>query len=116
MVVGHLANTSEIMVMNKMVYPDVVRICKGYFPETVKGLEEKKFCLVSLDFDLYNPTLEGLRFFFPRMATHGVIMIHDYYSAGYLGVSKAVEEFRKDHNNDLNILPIGDHCSVAIIK
>ena len=34
---------------------------KGYFPESIQN-KEKKFCLVSLDADLYNTTLEGLKF------------------------------------------------------
>ncbi len=113
---GHLDNTSEEMVLARMIKPENVIIRKGYFPDTAKGLEEKKFCFVSLDFDLYNPTLAGLRFFWPRLVDKGVILVHDYYSIGYKGVKKAIEDFLAETDDDIRILPIGDHCSIAIIK
>ena len=41
-------------------------IRKGFFPNTIESKEkDDKFCLVSLDADLYEPILEGLRFFIP---------------------------------------------------
>ena len=43
---------------------------KGYFPESAHGIDEK-FAFVSLDLDLYKPTLEGLRFFYPKMIKGG---------------------------------------------
>ena len=55
-------NTSIDLVMKKMVHPKNVEIHKGFFPETTGGVLDK-FCFVNLDFDLYKPILEGLRFF-----------------------------------------------------
>ena len=38
----------------------------------------EKFAFVSLDTDLYKPTLAGLEFFWPRMSKGGFIFIHDF--------------------------------------
>jgi O-methyltransferase len=66
---------------------------KGYFPESATVLENETFAFVSLDADLYKPTLEGLKFFYPRLSPGGVIMIHDY-NHNWDGARKAVDEFR----------------------
>lgn len=68
---GHLSMTSMEMVWNKMENKENVIFKKGYFPETTVGLEEERFIFVNLDFDLYNPTLAGLQFFFPRVISGG---------------------------------------------
>lgn len=46
----------------------------------------------------------------------GVILIHDYFNPGYLGVSKAVQDYEKEIGVSLYKLPIGDNCSIAILK
>lgn len=110
---GHLSITSENLVLAKMEYPDKCVINKGYFPETAKGIEEA-FCFVHLDMDLYNPTLEGLRFFYPRMVKGGIIVVHDFFSAGYKGVNAAVKEFYLEQS--VVPIPIGDNISIAFQK
>lgn len=65
---------------------------KGYFPETTAGLEHVSFALVSIDADLYVPTIEGLKFFYPRLSPGGIIIIHDY-NHNWDGARKAVDEF-----------------------
>lgn len=109
---GHLDNTSIALVMSKMLHPDNVVIKKGYFPETITGLEKRSFCFVNLDLDLYKPTKDGLDFFYPRMQRGGVILVHDYFGEGLPGVKQAVDEFCKQHN--VFVMPIGDTISVAI--
>lgn len=53
--------------MEKMVNRDTVCIHQGFFPDTIPD-KELFFSLVSLDCDLYQPMLEGLRYFYPRVA------------------------------------------------
>ncbi|MDR2361602.1 MAG: TylF/MycF family methyltransferase [Prevotellaceae bacterium] len=84
---------------------------KGYFSETTNGISEN-FCFVNLDFDLYQPILSRIEYFYPRMVKGGVILIHDYFSERYNGVKDAVREF--DKRNKLNIFPIGDRISIGI--
>lgn len=112
---GNFSNTSIELVMSKMEHPDNVEIHKGYFPETASGVNDT-FCFVNLDFDLYNPIYEGLCFFYPMMVRGSVILVHDYYHAGLLGVRKAVSDFEKHLGKEVIKLPIGDNQSIAIVK
>jgi len=64
----------------------------GFFPDTADELRDEQFALVNVDADLYAPTFEALRFFYPRLVAGGVIIIHDY-NHNWEGVRKAVDEF-----------------------
>lgn len=110
---GYLNITSEELVLRKMKYVDKCVIKKGYFPETTEGIEDT-FCFVNLDMDLYKPTIEGLRFFYPRMVKGGIIVVHDYFSVGYEGVNAAIEEFCREY--PVIPFPIGDTVSIAFQK
>lgn len=111
---GHFSATSEELVIGKLPYPENCVICKGYFPETTKGLPDESFCFVNLDFDLYQPILAGLEYFIPRMVPGGVILIHDYYGEMFKGVKQAIEDYEK-RNHKLSLFPIGDMISVGIM-
>ena len=110
----HLTNTSVQLVIDKMPHPSNVVIKKGWFPESAVGLDNEKFCFVNIDTDLYDSILSGLEYFYPKMVRGGIILIHDYYSLGYIGVRQAVSEFCEKYN--LNSFPIGDDISIAIQK
>ncbi len=89
---GEFEDTNVELVLARMVERDRVVIRKGYFPQTAEGLEET-FAFVSLDVDLYKPTLAGLRYFYPRLAKGGSIFVHDYNNRRFQGVRSAVDEF-----------------------
>jgi O-methyltransferase len=72
--------------------PGKINIHAGYFPDSSIGLEDERFCLVSMDADLYHPTLAGLKFFYSRLSPGGIIIIHDY-TYKWEGLQKAVDEF-----------------------
>lgn len=103
------------LVREKMTYPEKVIFRKGYFPDTAAGIDST-FCFVNLDMDLYMPILNGLRFFWDKMAAGGGIMIHDYFQPELPGVKKAVLDFETEINMKLAKTPIGDNCSIFIIK
>ena len=71
-----------------------VHFYKGLFPETAAGLEDLRFSFVHLDVDLYQSTLSGLEWFYPRMSRGAVLISHDYTIAK--GVRKAFDEFFTD--------------------
>jgi len=64
----------------------------GFFPETTAGLESESFAFVHVDADLYAPTIEALKFFYPRLNKGGVMIIHDYNHT-WDGIPKALNEF-----------------------
>lgn len=103
------------IVINKMLNPSLCTIKKGYFPESATDFDDV-FCFVNLDFDLYNPTLAGLEFFYDKISIGGMILLHDYYNWQLPGVKQAVDEFETKRGIRLAKTPIGDNCSLAIIK
>jgi O-methyltransferase len=70
---------------------------KGFFPDTAAGLESERFALVILDVDLYQPALDVLRFFYPRMVRGAYLFMHDFNSPeSNHGISRAAYEFMSD--------------------
>ena len=109
--------------MLHMVKVIIIHYRKGYFPESIAEEEkEKKFCLVSLDADLYNPTLEGLKFFYPRLESGGYIMIHEYNAIvmvegkaqDFSGVKRAVKDFENQFGS-IRYVPIADRNGTLVI-
>ena len=64
---------------------------------------------------MYTPTIEGLRFFYPRMMPGGIILVHDYFTKFYHGVKQAIDDFEKEMSIILTRVPIGDGISIAIV-
>ena len=141
------SDTTIELVRSRLPHPEMARFIRGYFPESLKGLdfmeasendvmqgpvnamvacsrsqtEQRKesgdpcFALVSLDPDLYQPTLEGLRYFYPRLAPGGRILIHDYTSCQFEGVKIAVDEYCRAH--ELFVVPLMDlHGTAVLVK
>ena len=67
---------------------------QGFFPDTTKGIDEK-FAFVYLDADLYQSTKDGLEYFYPRLTKGAIIVVDDYGSRYWSGVTDAVDEFKK---------------------
>jgi predicted O-methyltransferase YrrM len=67
---------------------------KGMFPASATSVQGHRFSFVHLDVDLYQSTLDCLRFFWPRLSTGGIIITHDYSWAA--GVDQAFSDFFKD--------------------
>ncbi|WP_208335053.1 TylF/MycF/NovP-related O-methyltransferase [Campylobacter sp. US33a] len=109
------SDTSLDFVKKQMLHLDKCYFIKGYFPQSATQIpQDEKFKFVNIDVDLYQPILEGLKYFYPRMVKDGVILVHDYFHPYYTGTKKAVDEFCESLN--LKALPIGDAFSVMIVK
>lgn len=109
----NFADTSLQKVTSRLSAPAFV-FHPGYFPETAKKTENDIFALVNMDADLYKPTKAGLEFFYPRLSSGGVLIIHDY-NPDWPGIMKAVDEFTINIPEPLIVLPDQD-SSVMIIK
>lgn len=107
------SDTSVEAVRKRLGNSEHILLYPGYFPETAVGLEQERFCLVSLDADLYLPTRAALQFFYPRMSRGGVIFIHDYNS-NWEGLQKAVNEFLKTIPEGLVLLPDQDTTAMIV--
>ncbi len=104
-----LKDTSVELVLSKMKYPERIIIKQGFIPDTFDGIDDR-FAFVSLDMDLYQPTLDGLRWFWPRMERGGCIFVHDYLQ--WEGVRQAVIEFCDEVK--VGYFVMADQCSACI--
>lgn len=87
---------------------------KGYFPESViDECKNKKYAFVHLDADLYQPTLDGLKFFYPLLSPGGIVFIHDYSSGSWEGCKKAVDDFAKE--TPINKIMLPDRSGTVIV-
>lgn len=112
---GDFVDTKADLVLGRLPYPHQARIYQGRFPDTVAGLEET-FALVSLDADLYAPTLAGLKWFWPRINRGGALLLHDWSSRRFKGVAAALEEYEQVHG-PLALCPVGDlHGTAVLLK
>ncbi|MFT3740800.1 MAG: TylF/MycF/NovP-related O-methyltransferase [Breznakibacter sp.] len=87
-------NTSPELVKKHIGGNDLIDIRQGIFPGTADDLGHEVFAFVHIDADLYQSTIDALRFFYPRLSSGGVIIIHDY-NHNWEGVRKAVDEFSR---------------------
>jgi O-methyltransferase len=71
-----------------------VRFYKGLFTETAGPVQDCVFSFVHLDADLYESTIAGLRFFYPRLVAGGILICHDFLTSA--GVNEAFREFFAD--------------------
>ena len=108
-------DTGPELVLRRMPHPEQVILRPGYFPETTEGIDAR-FLFVNIDPDLYQPILNGLRWFWPRMVAGGVILVHDYFMSAYPHVREAVHAFRDECGEGVSLCPIGDDITVALYR
>lgn len=92
---GDLAATEEQVKKTLEEFSDTLYF-KGWIPNRFKECEGRKFSFVHIDVDLYEPTLESMKFFYPRLAAGGIIVCDDYGFTTCTGATKAIEEFLHD--------------------
>ena len=100
-------NTAVDKVLSIMPYPETITVMPGFFPASLAGLEER-FCLVSLDVDFYQTTLDGLRYFWPRLENGGYLLLHDWGSPKLPGVAAALADFEQENGIQIPSVPLCD--------
>ena len=100
-------NTAVEKVLGIMPHPENVTAKPGFFPESLGGLEEG-FCLVSLDVDFYRTTLDGLRYFWPRLERGGYLLLHDWGSPKLPGVAEALADYEAEIGTPIPAVPLCD--------
>jgi len=86
---------------------DRVVFVPGEFPESIKNnsdLKDVRYSFVNLDVDLYESTLSGLKYFFPKLNKGGRLVSHNYnlkYSDGgdTPGVKQAFDDYFLDRKH-----------------
>jgi O-methyltransferase len=85
-----------------------ITLLAGQFQTTLPKLPDGQFFFVSVDCDLYEPHLQCLEYFYPRMIRGGVIYIDDYHSVEFPMARRAVDEFMRGRSEQLFHLRYGE--------
>lgn len=92
---GDFNDTSAEAVAEYLSVLPNAKVIKGLFPDPAIHTEmyNQTFSFVHLDVDLYDPTMQCLEFFYPRMVAGGIILTDDYTWKHTPGVELAYNEF-----------------------
>ncbi len=67
-----------------------VELHAGWIPHVFSAQPERAYRFVHIDVDLYQPTIDSLDYFFPRLSEGGIVITDDY---SWPGARKAFDEF-----------------------
>ena len=99
---GQFADTNRQKVADYLAAFPNVHLHQGFFPASAADVPaDRRFKFVHLDLDIYRSTLDGLRYFYPRLVRKGVIISHDYGNVTAPGVKKAFDEFLAETDEPL---------------
>lgn len=99
--------SSEESLRNALAGIDSIYIFPGWIPHRFNEVTERKFRVVHIDVDLYQPTRDSLEFFYPRMCKGGVIVMDDYGFLTCPGARAAADEYAQKNNIHIMHLPTG---------
>ena len=97
----------ETVFKPKMKRIEAVKLYKGWIPSRFSDVDGNVFSFVHVDVDLYEPTLESVRFFYDRLSTGGVFVCDDYGFITCPGATAAIEEFLLSKPEKMVSLPGG---------
>ena len=73
-----------------------VTLYPGIFPATSAPIEDKIFCLVHIDVDIFQSVMDCCHFYYPRVVPGGMMVFDDYGDISCPGAKMAVDEFFRD--------------------
>lgn len=91
---------------------DQVKFVKGWFSDTLPGLEVEKLALLRLDGDMYESTIVALENLYPKLSIGGYVIVDDY---GLPNCRRAIADYREFHGIDTDLVAI-DNSSVYFSK
>jgi O-methyltransferase len=84
-----------------------VKFYKGWIPTRFNDVDGCTFSFVHVDVDLYEPTMESIRFFYGRLNTGGIFVCDDYGFLTCPGATAAIDEFLLSKPEKMVSLPGG---------
>jgi len=93
---GAFADTSVERVRETLAGFPGVEMHRGWIPDVLGTLPERRYRFVHLDLDLYEPISASLEYFYPRVSPGGVILVDDYGpmpNGSYPGCAAACRAF-----------------------
>jgi len=80
-----------------------LNIIRCYFPDKIdeknlNKINSKKYSFVHIDFDLYKPTLDVIKFITPKLEKNAILLLDDYNFINQEGVKWAVKDSKINLN------------------
>jgi len=106
---GDMASGLETASRNLECFGSRVTLIKGWIPEVLLTAQgPSSLCLAHIDVDLYEPTLQSLRYCDERSADETLIVCDDYGFASCPGATSAVDQFLQETGRWVSVhLPTG---------
>ena len=98
---GDLSCSAEAVSKNLAEFSDGVLLHKGWIPDRFGDVADRRFAFVHIDVDLYQPTLDSVGFFYPRVNAGGVILCDDYGFTSCPGATQAIDEYLADKSEKM---------------
>jgi len=85
-----------------------IELRQGLFSVTLPTLPEQQYHFVNIDCDLYEPHIECLEYFYPRVKNGGIIFFDDYHSVEFPMARQAIDDYMQDKPEQLLHLRFGE--------
>jgi hypothetical protein len=83
---------------------DQIKFLPGWFKDTLPQAPIKKLSLIRLDGDMYESTIDGLTYLYPKLSPQGFLIVDDFENIP--ACRQAVLDYRKNHQIKEKIIPI----------
>lgn len=104
---GALSSREEKVKENLAPFLNNITIHKGWIPSRFHEIGNSRFSFVHIDVDLYQPTLDSLNFFYPKLVKGGIILCDDYGFSSCPGATKAFDEYMSNKPESIIHVPTG---------
>jgi O-methyltransferase len=104
---GVFATPEQVVIDNLAPFGDLVRLYKGWIPDRFEEVADRTFSFVHVDVDLFQPTLDSVRFFYDRLAPGGILLCDDYGCGTCPGATASIDEFLSDKTEKMLVLDAG---------
>jgi hypothetical protein len=93
-----------------------IKLYPGFFDRTLSQVKAGTFSFVHLDCDAYDPYVECLEFFYPRLSSGGIILLDEYDDPAWPGCNKATDEFLVDKPEKLQPICQDNYLKYYFVK
>ena len=100
-------STTEKEIRGRLSSFDFVEYMTGWIPTRFAEVVDRRFSFVHVDVDLYQPTLDSVRFFYDRLSPGGMLVCDDYGAIWCPGARQALDEFAAERNAPIACLSSG---------
>lgn len=97
----------ENIVKKNLIDFNNFKLYKGWIPNRFEEIRDCKFSFVHVDVDLYEPTLESIKFFYEKINSGGIFVCDDYGFLTCPGATAAMDEFLLAKQEKMISLPGG---------